>query len=34
MTVALLLATALCAAEAAHDLESLLELTKQAASHG
>jgi Zn-dependent protease with chaperone function len=34
MTVALLLATALCAAEAAHDLEALLELTKQAASHG
>ncbi|WP_308129794.1 M48 family metalloprotease [Kitasatospora aureofaciens] len=30
----LLLATGLCAAEAAHDLESLLELVKHAASQG
>jgi beta-lactamase regulating signal transducer with metallopeptidase domain len=34
MIIGLLLATGLCAAEAAHDLESLLELAKHGASRG
>ncbi|MEC4018504.1 M56 family metallopeptidase [Streptomyces sp. H27-D2] len=34
LTAGLLLATGLCAAEAAHDLEALLEMAKHAASRG